>query len=153
MVEVSQGLVKLLLAGDTFCQIELASYFFGLVKQRDLMTTLCSNSGIGKSRRARTNNRNFLGRLCRHVVQQRFMTGSGINQTRSYFHVEGVIQTGLVAGNTGIDRLWSSLGCFSHELAVCQHGASHGNQVGISTDQHFLSHIRHINSVRRNNGN
>ena len=111
------------------------------------MATLCGNGCVRETCRSRANNRNRFGRGRRFIAQHCFVTGSRIHETRGGFHTEGVVQTRLITSNAGVD-LVTATGCrLIHKLTICQHGASHGYQVGVPSLQHFLSHFRHINPV------
>jgi len=60
---------------------------------------------------------------------------------------KNVIKAGLIASNTGIDFIRPIFGCFFHEIRICQKRSCHGNHVGITPGQDFLSQFGGIDAI------
>ena len=66
---------------------------------------------------------------------------------------EDVVQTGLVAGNTGVDALGLAEARLAGKVRVGQQRAGHGHQVGLAGCQQRLGHRRIVDAVRGHHRN
>ncbi len=94
-----------------------------------------------------------LGESVGSYLQQRFVAGPWIDQATDFLPGEGVVQAGLVAGDAGIDLVFTALPGLVHKLRVREHGARHGHEVRVAGRQYLLGDIGHINAVAGNGGN
>ena len=144
--------MEFLLARHLLRQIELSANLSCGIKQGHPVATLRRDRRIGEARRTRPHHGNGFRLSSGLVVQQGFMTSPGIDQAGGGLEVEGVVETGLVAGDTGVDFIGAPLIGFHHELAVSQHGSRHGNQVCIAGRQHRFRHLRHVDAIGSDHG-
>ena len=150
---VAQGLVELFLARYAAGQIELTANFGGAVIERDRMASLSSNGGIGQTRRPRTDHGQAFGCLSRQIVQFGLMTGARIDQATGQAAGEGMVKTGLIAGDAGIDLVLAAFQSLQNQLGVGQHGPGHRDQVRIAARQNRLGHVGHIDPIAGDQGN
>ena len=75
------------------------------------------------------------------------MARTRVDQAGSDLAAKGVVQTGLVAADAGVDVLCAARGSLVDELRVCQEGARHAHHVGLATGQHFFGHLRGVDAV------
>ncbi len=73
--------------------------------------------------------------------------GPGIDQARRDPVGENVVETGLIAGNTGVDLIRASPGGLIDELGVGQHRTRHGNHIGAAFGQDLLRQFRSVDPV------
>ena len=64
-----------------------------------------------------------------------------------------MVKAGLIAAYAGIDFIFFALGRFVYPLRVGQHGAGHGDHVGITPGQDCLGGVGHIDSIGGDQGN
>src|SRR5690606_26039905 len=95
--------MELLLARHALGDIELPADLAGRFEQSHLMTTLGSDTGSRQTSRSCANHSDFLRRHHGDVIQFGFMTGPRVDQAAGELAAKRVIQTGLVAADTGID--------------------------------------------------
>ena len=134
-------------------QVELPTDLIGRIKQGDRMPALGSHRGVGQPGRACAHYRNILGLRRRTPLDHGLVTGARVHEARRRLHREGVIQTRLIAGDTGIDLVLATLRRLFHQLGVGQHGSRHGYQIGVAIDQYGLGDIGHIDAVRGDDRN
>ena len=145
--EITQGLVKLFFAGYQLGNVELAANLTAGIEQCHLMAAFCSHRGKRQPGRAGTHDRDRLGRSGLHIGQFGFVTGAGIDQTRCQLAAEGVIKTGLVAADTGVDLISAVLGCLQNQVGICEERPGHGHHIGITLGQNLFGHVRHVDPV------
>ena len=58
-----------------------------------------------------------------------------------------MVQTGLVAGDAGIDLVLAPLQRLLHQIGISQHRPRHADQISVPTLQHLFSHIGHVDAV------
>ena len=76
-----------------------------------------------------------------------FVTGSGVHQAGSSLGLEGMVQTGLVTGNAGVDFVAAPLLGLAHKLAVRQQRPGHGHHIRLAGRQNLLPFLRSVDSV------
>ncbi len=146
---ITEGLMELFLARDPFGQIELAANLVGGVDQGDLVAALSGNGRKRETGRPGTNHGNGLRLLCGPIVQLSFITGTGVHQAAGQLAREGVIQTGLITTDAGVDFVRPVFRRFQHQLCVGQKRPRHGHHIRLTGRQHLLGNIGHIDSVGR----
>ena len=106
---VSERFIKLFFSRNLFGQIKLTADLTACIIKSHRMTATGCHGGISQTRRASTHNGDFFRRASEYVVEKRLVTGSGIHQTADLLAFEAMIKTGLVAGNTGINLIFTAL--------------------------------------------
>ncbi|NBU27131.1 MAG: hypothetical protein EBS42_02640, partial [Caulobacteraceae bacterium] len=147
LAEIAQGLVELFLAGDAPGQVELAADVGTGLIEGDVVAPLRRHGGIGQARRAGPDHGDLAGRSGGLIVQLGLAAGPGIDQATGQPAGEGMVQAGLVAGDAGIDLVLAALEGLQHQVRVGQHGAGHGDQVGVALGQDGFGHVRHVDAV------
>ncbi len=112
------------------------------------MATLGGGDGSRQTRRTGTNHGHgfHLGRRFDH--QFGLITGQRVHQAGGHLASEGVVQTGLVAADTGRDEISAPLCGLVDELRICQEGPRHRHHVGTPLGQHIFRHLGCIDPVR-----
>ena len=75
------------------------------------------------------------------------MASAGVNQARSNLAAKGVVQTGLVAANAGVDLVRLARSGLVDELGVGQEGPRHRNHIGHAVGQYLLGHLGGVDAV------
>src|SRR5690606_6818421 len=88
----------------------------------------------------------------RDIVQLGLMTGARVDQATGQPAAEGVVETGLVTADTGIDLIRAASRGLVDELRIGQERAGHGDHVRIPFGQHLLGHLRRIDAVGGDQG-
>ena len=79
--------------------------------------------------------------------------GARIDEARGDLHLEGVIQTRLVACNASVDALGRARLCLIKQERICEEGARHRDEICISVGQNLLGDLGRIDAVRRHERN
>ena len=81
------------------------------------------------------------------------MGSSRINQTTDRLAAEGVIKTGLITGDAGVNLRFTAFKGFIDKLCVCQHWPCHRHYITVAIGQHLLGYIGHIDAITGDSGN
>ncbi len=117
------------------------------------MTSLGRNRGAGQPGRPRAYYGNPARLFGGQVVELGLVTRPGINQARSQFAAEYVVQTGLIAANAGIDLIGSAFGGLTHQLCIGQERPGHRHHIRIAGGKDFLGDCGHVDAVGGNERN
>src|SRR5690625_1819554 len=115
---VTQGFMKLLLARYFLRHVELPADFTIGFEQGHVMTALGSDGGEAQASRTSAHHSKTLRLLDWWIIQLGFVASAWIHQARSDSTTEGMIQAGLIAGNTDVDLICPALLCLTHEKGV-----------------------------------
>ena len=117
------------------------------------MSALCSHRGISQASRAGSDHGQVFGAGAWLVVEDRFTTCSWIDQaTDLAVTAKGMVETGLVACDAGVDFIFTPFAGFVHQLRIRQHRPGHGDQISLSAGQHGLGYARHVDAVAGDHG-
>ncbi len=144
---IAQGLVKLLFAGDLFGDIKLPADFSSGIKQRHAVP---ARRGIHRKRQPRrtcTHDRQPFLIYCRHHRHSGFVAGTRVDQAGGDFADEDLIQTGLVAADTGVDLIRTAALRFGEDLRIGEERPRHRHHIGIASGDHILRHPGIVNAV------
>ena len=144
---VTQRLVELFLARHLLGQVELPTDFISRIKQCDGVSALGRHRGIGQPGRACTDYGDIFCGRGRAPLDHGLVTGAWIYQTGSGLHGKGVVETGLITSDTGVDFVLSPLCRLFHELGIGQHRSRHRHQISVTIDQHRLGNIGHVDAI------
>ena len=75
------------------------------------------------------------------------MTGVGVDQARRGLELKAVVQTGLVAGDAGVDAVALTRRRLVDELGIGQKRAGHAHHVGHAVGQNLLGHFGRVDAV------
>ena len=147
VAEVAQGFVELFLARDLLGHVELAADLTGGIEQGDLVAALGRHGGAGQARRTRADHGDGFRRRDRRVVEFGFRACARIDQAARLAVLEHVVQTGLVAGDAGVDGVGTVGAGLGHPVRVSQQRARHRDHVGGAGGQDGFGHVRHVDAV------
>ena len=77
------------------------------------------------------------------------MAGPGIDEAGGRLVLENMIQTRLIAGNTGIDLVGTATRCLDDKLRISQKRSRHRNQIRVPAFENRFSDARSIDPVTR----
>src|SRR5690606_20517118 len=103
VIEIAHGFVELLLARDPAGEVELPADGVGGLEQGDPVPTLGGDGRTGQPRRAGTDHRDAPWRRAGQVDQLGLVAGARVDQATGRAVLEDMVQTGLVAGDAGVD--------------------------------------------------
>src|SRR5690606_12515915 len=146
-LEVAQGLEELFLAWHTLGHVELAANLAGRVEQGHAVATLGGDGSGSQPGRAGTDHDDLFHRSGGDVVQLGLVAGARVDQAGGQLDAEGVIQTGLVAADAGIDLVGATCDSLVDEVRVGEERAGHRHHVGVTFGQNLLRHLRGIDAV------
>ncbi|MEY3534385.1 MAG: hypothetical protein RI979_2411 [Pseudomonadota bacterium] len=75
------------------------------------------------------------------------MAGAWIDKARGQLAAEGVVQTGLIAGNTGRNLRGAAAGGLGHKIRVRQKGPRHRHHIGHARGKQAFGDLGRINAV------
>ena len=145
--EIAQGFVEFILARYFFGDIELPADFARRFDQRDVMAALGCGGGECQTGRPCANDRHFFRCGRGFDLQNGFVAGAWIDQARGDFAGEGVIQTGLVTANTGINFIRATFACFDHELRIGEERTRHRDHVARAFGEQLLGDFGGVDAV------
>ena len=148
MTEVAQGFIKLFLAWYLLGVIELAADFLRLVDQRHGMAALAQRAGAGQARGTCANDGNALALRGGCNDQLGLVAGARVDQATSAFALKDVIETGLIAGDAGIDAVAASCLGLYRPLGVGQQRPRHRDHIGSAVGKNAFGHVGHVDAVR-----
>ncbi len=117
------------------------------------MTALGGRCGTGQAGGAGTDDGNFLWRRGLFDDQFGFVTGTRIDQAGCQLAGEDVIETGLVAGDAGIDLVRPIGRGLVHEIGIGKERSGHRDHVGATRGENILGNFRRIDAVGRDQRN
>ena len=142
--EVAQRFAELLLARDAPGQVELAADFGRGFEQMHLMAALGQCRGRREAGRARADDRDALAPHDRPQHRFGLVPGARVHQARREPRLEGVIETGLVAGDAGVDLVAPAGRRLVDELGVGEQRPRHADHVGAAFGQDRLGDLGHV---------
>ena len=75
------------------------------------------------------------------------MASTWVDQAAGQLATKGVVQTGLVTTDAGVDLITATLGRFVDEVWVSEEWTRHGDHVSVTLSQHLLGHFRGVDAV------
>ena len=102
---IAQRFIKFFFAGDLFSDVELPADLGQGIKQRNVVPARRRVNGKCETRRACADDGQAFLMFSRNYRHFGFVTGAWIHQARGDFTHEDLIQTGLVAADTGVDLI------------------------------------------------
>jgi hypothetical protein len=86
---------------------------------------------------------------CRGLFDEQlgFPAGAWVHQAEGQPAFEDLVQTGLVAGNAGVDFVGASGSRLVDEIRIGKERACHRDHVGTAGSDHFLGHRRGVDAV------
>ena len=75
------------------------------------------------------------------------MAGAGVHQAGGELEFEGVVQTGLVTADAGVDLIGAVFCGLIDEFRVGEEGARQGDHVRVAGRQHVFTHLGHVDAV------
>ena len=75
------------------------------------------------------------------------MASTWVDQAAGQLATKGVVQTGLVTTDAGVDLIAATLGRFVDEVWVSEEWTRHGDHVSVTLSQHLLGHFRGVDAV------
>ena len=147
--EVLQRLAVVLLARNLCGEVELATNLVGGLEDLRVVTPLSCGFRESESSHTSADDGDALGLVLRHRhgYQLGFVSRLRVDQTGRALGREGVVQAGLVTGDTGVDLVSSTIARLDGEVRVSQQRAGHGNQVRIAVSEDLLRNLGAIDSV------
>ena len=147
--EVLQRLAVVLLARNLCGEIELATNLVGGLEDLRVVTPLSCGFRESESSHTSADDGDALGLVLRHRhgYQLGFVSRLWVDQTGGALGREGVVQAGLVTGDTGVDLVSATIARLDGEVRVSQQRAGHGNQVRIAVSEDLLRNLGAIDSV------
>ncbi|KOS76514.1 hypothetical protein DM46_2853 [Burkholderia mallei] len=151
--EVSQRLVKLLLARNALGHVELAADLGRRVEQLDAMAALREHRRAREAGRPRADHRDAL-RACRaRVVQLRFVACARIQQARRDLILERMIEACLIAADARVDLVDAAFSRLLHEFRIGEKRPRHRHHVRAAVRENLLGDFRPVDPVRRHERN
>ena len=147
LAKVAQRFIKLFLARNLLCDVELAANFGGGVKQCHVKTATRRRGGKCQASRPCAHHSHALFDQRRRLHHQRLVASPRVDQARSNLAAKGVVQAGLVAANAGVDLVSLARSGLVHKLRVGQKGPRHGNHIGHAVGQYLLGHLGGVDAV------
>ncbi len=148
LVEVAQRLVELFFAGHLLGHVELTADAVGALEERDGVSALRGGARIGEPRGSGADYRDGLAAAHREDLQLPLVTGARIHQARRALVLEDVIEARLIAGDAGVDLVFTAVARFDHPIGVGEEGARHAHHVGAAIGEHLLGDGGHVDAVR-----
>ena len=143
----AQRLVKLLFARHLLGDVELATNLCGCVKQGHFKPALGGGGGKRQTGRARAYHGNAAPGLGGHDVEQGLVAGARVHQAGGDLAAKGVVQTGLVAANAGVDLVGLACSGLLNEEWVSQKRPRHRDHVAKAFCQKLLRHLGGVDAV------
>ena len=112
------------------------------------MPSLSGVTGEGHARGAAAHHRDALGARGLRKVQFEFITGPRIHQAGRPLLFEHLVQTGLIAGDAGVDVRRAILRGLVDELRIGEQGPRHGDHVGIAARQDVFGDFGRVDAIR-----
>ena len=147
LAKITKRLVELLFTGDLLGKVELTPNFAGSVKQGDVKAASRCRGRKRQPSWAGTHHSHALFRARRRFDHQRLVAGTRVHQAGRDLAAKGVVQTGLVAANAGIDFISLARSRLVHKVWVGEEGPRHRHHIGHAIGQHLFSHLRRVDAV------
>jgi len=112
-----------------------------------MVSTLGGGNSEAQSCRASTDHGNAFGGG--GVLQWNFglVAGAWVDQTGGDLHGEGLVETGLVTADAGVDFVGAALSGFFNKEGIGQERTCHRHHVGTAVRQYLFAHFRRVDAV------
>src|SRR5690606_5218799 len=149
---VANRLGELLLAGDALGDGELAADALAGLVEVDDVPALGQSRGAGQTRRSGTDDGDLPAPVDGLEDEPRLESRPRVDETGRAGPGEGVVEAGLVAGDAGVDlALGVALG-LADPVRVGEQRSGHRDEVPVATGKDVLGDLRHVDPVRRDDG-
>ena len=147
--EILQRLAVVFLARNLCSEVELAANLVGGLENLRVVTALSCGFRESETSHTSADDGDTLGLVLRyrHRNQLGFVSRLRVDQTGGALGREGVVQAGLVTGDTGVDLVSSTIASLDSEVRVSQQRTGHRNQIRIAISENLLRNLGAIDSV------